>query len=199
MIKRVMDIICASLGLVLTLPLWIIIAVWIVMDNPGPVFFIHRRVGKHGKEFGMVKFRSMVVNQMSGALQVTAKDDARITRAGAFLRHYKLDELPQFWNVLLGDMSMVGPRPEAPVYMKHYTPEDRTLILSVKPGITDLASLKFRHEETLLAGSNDPLKAYIEKILPKKLRYTRFYITHASIGYDIKLLLETFKTVLMKG
>lgn len=197
--KRMMDLVCACAGLLLSFPFWFIIAIWIKMDSTGPVFFVHKRVGRYGKEFGMFKFRTMVVSQPSAVLQVTAKNDQRITRVGTFLRHYKLDELPQFLNVLLGQMSMVGPRPEASGYMKYYTPEERALILSVKPGMTDLASLKFRHEETLLAQSNDPLEAYIKKILPKKMRYIRFYITHASLGYDISLLFETFKIVLMKG
>ena len=198
--KRVMDIVCALLGLMVTAPLWVIIFLWIKCTSPGPVFFIHTRVGRHGRLFGMLKFRSMVVTQkVVGQLQITSKNDPRITRVGAFLRHYKLDELPQLWNVLVGQMSLVGPRPEVPQYMARYTQKDRDMMLSVKPGITDLASIRFRHEETILAQYNDPLQAYFDHVLPKKLRYMRFYITHASLGYDIRLIFDTLRIVLHKG
>jgi lipopolysaccharide/colanic/teichoic acid biosynthesis glycosyltransferase len=196
-IKRGIDIIGAAFGLVILLPALICIAIWIICDNPGPIFFIQKRMGRNGKIFNMIKFRSMVVKQHTN-LKVTASNDSRITKAGAWLRRTKIDELPQLWNVLAGDMSLVGPRPEIPEYMEYYPEKDKALVLSVQPGMTDLASLRFCHEEEILAQYDDTLKAYCNKVLPKKLTYIRFYITHQSIGFDIQLIWETIAAICKK-
>lgn len=193
-VKRSIDIFCAISGLVVCLPILLVVACWVKIDSQGSVFFKQVRVGKNGSLFKIIKFRSMVVKQDS-AIKVTAGNDPRITKAGKFLRRYKIDELPQLWNVLVGQMSMVGPRPEVPEYMAKYPEKDRKLILSVKPGITDLASLRFYDEEKILQRYQDPLQAYFTKVLPKKLSYNRFYIKHQSVAFDLYLMLLTLGAI----
>lgn len=195
MSKRIVDITASLAGLIVMAPLLLVLTLWIKLDSPGPVFFRQVRVGKGGQLFRIFKFRTMTVNQSPDAAQITVGGDARITQAGAFLRRTKLDELPQLFNVLKGEMSLVGPRPEVPKYVEYYSPENRRVVLSVRPGITDLASIAFRHENDILAKEPDPERAYIHKILPRKLRYCRFYVQKQSLAYDLQLILQTLKAV----
>ncbi len=197
MIKRLLDILVASVALILLLPLLLLVALWIKLDSPGPVFFRQERVGQHGRSFSIFKFRTMHTRQPAGGLQITAGNDPRITRAGAFLRQNKLDELPQLIDVLRGTMSLVGPRPEVPRYVAEYPAERRERLLSVRPGITDFASLRFRHESDLLAGASDPEREYLDVILPEKLRVASNSVEHASLSADLRALGLTLRTVLL--
>jgi len=198
-LKRAFDLCAASTGLVLLAPVLTMIALWIKLDSRGPVFFRQQRVGQFGRLFDIHKFRTMTVRQQQGALQITVGDDARITRSGAFLRKYKLDELPQLIDVVRGCMSIVGPRPEVPRYMAYYPEEARRRILSVKPGITDRASLEFRDENAMLAGAADPEQVYIERILPIKQAYYLQYVQQQSFWFDIKIILQTIYLVFMRN
>jgi len=189
--KRLFDLAFTLPGLVLLSPLFAAIAVWIKWDSPGPVFFRQTRVGRGGRPFCIVKFRTMVADAEALGDKVTAGGDPRITRAGAFLRRYKLDELPQLINVVKGEMSLVGPRPEVPEYVAHYPEAVRAKVLSVPPGITDRASLEFRSENELLAGAADPHAYYVSEILPRKLAYYEAYADHRSLWGDLKLVLRT--------
>lgn len=191
MAKRLFDVFCAGLGLLLLSPLWILVAIWIKLDSPGPVLFRQERVGRFGQPFFIHKFRSMRVDAPVLGPQITVGDDPRITRSGRFLRASKIDELPQLWDVFRGAMSLVGPRPEVPRYVALYTPEQRELVLSVRPGITDPASLQFRHESEILARAADPEREYVEVILPAKLRIAGDYVRHASVWGDLRLILAT--------
>lgn len=191
MAKRLFDVFCAGLGLLLLSPLWILVAIWIKLDSPGPVLFRQERVGRFGQPFFIHKFRSMRVDAPALGPQITVGDDPRITRSGRFLRASKIDELPQLWDVLRGAMSLVGPRPEVPRYVALYTPAQRELVLSVRPGITDPASLQFRHESEILARAADPEREYVEVILPAKLRIAGDYVRHASVWGDLRLILAT--------
>lgn len=191
MAKRLFDVFCAGLGLLLLSPLWILVAIWIKLDSPGPVLFRQERVGRFGQPFFIHKFRSMRVDAPARGPQITVGDDPRITRSGRFLRASKIDELPQLWDVLRGAMSLVGPRPEVPRYVALYTPEQRELVLSVRPGITDPASLQFRHESEILARAADPEREYVEVILPAKLRIAGDYVRDASVWGDLRLILAT--------
>ena len=197
MLKRLMDIVVAALALVLLAPLLALVALWIKLDSPGPVFFRQERVGRHGKPFRIFKFRTMTASQPAGGLQITSSQDARITRAGAFLRSTKLDELPQLIDVLRGTMSLVGPRPEVPRYVSEYSAVQRERLLSVRPGITDFASLRFRNEGDLLAKAQDPEREYLEVILPDKLRVASNYVEHASLTADLRALGLTLRTVFL--
>lgn len=188
---RIVDILAALTGLVLLCPLFVIIALWIVLDNPGPVFYRQQRVGRNGKDFGLWKFRSMRVGSDKAGLITVGERDNRITRAGYYIRKYKLDELPQLINVLAGDMSLVGPRPEVRKYVDLYTPEQRN-VLSVRPGITDYASIEYIDENRLLAQSADPDKTYIEEIVPAKIALNMRYINHQTIGEYFKIIFLTF-------
>lgn len=190
MTKRTFDIVCSGLGLVLLAPLFVVIAVWIKLDSRGPIFFRQIRVGRFGKTFKIYKFRTMVAGAESKGRQITAGDDSRITRAGRILRKHKLDELPQLINVLKGEMSLVGPRPEVPKYVEMFK-ENYQVILGVTPGITDFASLKFRQESALLHTANDPESLYIREILPEKIRLAKEYVANASLLLDIKVILMT--------
>jgi lipopolysaccharide/colanic/teichoic acid biosynthesis glycosyltransferase len=191
MSKRLFDLICAGLGLVILSPLLLLIAAWVKLDSTGSVFFRQDRVGLHGKTFRIHKFRTMITDAEKRGLQITVGNDSRITRSGAFLRRYKLDELPQLIDVVIGTMSLVGPRPEVPKYVAYYPAEVRDLVLSVKPGITDLASIEFKDENTLLGQSDNPEQAYKEHILPIKLHYyTQCAQTH-SLWLDLKLIFRT--------
>ncbi len=186
LLKRLFDIAASAIGLLLLAPVLLGIAVWIKRDSPGPVFFRQERIGRHGQPFRIYKFRSM--RQDNAGLQITVGEDARITRSGRFIRAYKLDELPQLINVLLGDMSIVGPRPEVPRYVALYPAEVRAEVLSVRPGITDLASVQYRSESTLLAQSSNPEQTYVDTILPAKLALCRQYVRERSFWLDLRII-----------
>jgi len=189
--KRVFDILFSSLGLVLLFPVFIGISALIVIDTKGPIFFRQERVGRHLCNFKIHKFRTMIVNASDFGPSITIDLDPRVTRVGKILRKYKLDELPQLIDVLLGDMSLVGPRPEVPKYVDAYSDADKKIIFSVKPGITDKASIEFRNENELIANSSDVESVYLEKILPIKLVYYRDYVETHSLWLDIKIILKT--------
>jgi lipopolysaccharide/colanic/teichoic acid biosynthesis glycosyltransferase len=195
MAKRLMDLLLAGIGLLVLLPLFAAIAAWIKLDSPGPVFFRQERVGRNGRLFRIHKFRTMVSDEALAHRQITVGADPRITRAGQWLRHSKLDELPQFIDVLRGDMSLVGPRPEVPRYVAQYPAALREKVLSVRPGITDLASLEFRRESELLAKAADPEREYVEVVMPQKLRYAAQYVDEASIATDLRIIGLTLKTL----
>ena len=195
MLKRTLDIATSATGLVLLAPLMLLIALSIKLDSPGPVFFRQVRVGRHGQPFCIFKFRTMTQMQASGAPQLTVATDARITRTGRWLRRSKLDELPQLIDVLRGTMSLVGPRPEVPRYVEHYPAESRERVLSVRPGITDFASVHYRNEGELLARAADPEREYLDVILPSKLRYAMHYVDNVSVADDLRVLGLTLRTV----
>lgn len=197
MLKRLFDFVSSLIGLVLLSPVFLIIAIWIRIDSEGPVFYRQPRVGKDGRDFSIFKFRSMRRGADKGRLITVGGRDARVTRAGYYIRKYKFDELPQLINVLTGDMSLVGPRPEVRKYVNLYN-ERQMKVLSVKPGITDLASIKYRNENELLEHADDPEKMYTEVIMPDKLEYNLRYINKQSFLYDIKLILLTFREVLKR-
>lgn len=189
-IKRIFDIICSGLGLVILSPFLLFVAIRIKMGSDGPVFFKQIRVGEKGKEFKILKFRTMVVDAEKLGRQITVGNDNRITKIGAFLRKYKIDELPQLINVFKGDMSLVGPRPEVPRYVKMYTEEQRK-VLDVKPGITDLASIRYRDENELLGKAENPDEFYINTIMPDKLALNVEYINKSNIFFDIYIIIKT--------
>lgn len=193
MIKRLFDIVCAALGLLLLLPVMLSIATWVRLDSPGPALFRQTRIGRFGRPFTIHKFRTMRVEP--GAA-ITVGADRRITKAGAWLRASKLDELPQLWDVLRGAMSLVGPRPELPHYVALYPADLRDQVLAVRPGITDPASLAFSHEAELLAAASDPEREYREVILPAKLRLSADYAAVAGLATDLQLILATLGRVL---
>jgi len=193
--KRIFDMVGAAAGLLLTAPLFLYIAWRIRREDGGPVFFRGRRVGRGGTEFRIFKFRTMVVNAEALGGPSTADDDPRVTRIGKFLRKTKLDELPQLINVLIGEMSLVGPRPEVKIYADLFSEEERA-ILSVRPGITDWASLWNSDEGALLAGSPDPEKAYLETIRPEKIRLQLKYVRERTFWKDLRILLQTIRVVL---
>ena len=192
--KRIFDVTASACGLILLSPLFLGIAVIIKLTSKGPVFYIQKRMGKNFKEFNLYKFRSMIVDADKKGLQITSGDDPRITKIGKFIRKTKLDELPQLINVLKGDMSLVGPRPEVKKYVM-LKKEDYEKVLSVKPGITDLAAIEFRDEEKILEKYNDKEKAYIEIILPKKIELYKKYIDNISFKNDINIILKTLKVL----
>ncbi|OWQ87495.1 sugar transferase [Roseateles aquatilis] len=191
MAKRLFDIVCAGLGLLLLSPLLLVVAAWIKLDSAGPVMFRQERVGRFGKPFRIHKFRTMRVDAPALGPQITVGADARITRSGQWLRATKIDELPQLWDVLRGAMSLVGPRPEVPRYVAMYPAELREVVLSVRPGITDPASLSFRDESELLARAEDPEREYVEVVMPMKLRLAADYVRNASLAGDVRLILAT--------
>ena len=186
LLKRLFDMAASGIGLLLLAPLLLVLAVWIKCDSAGPVFFLQERVGLCGKLFRIIKFRSM--RQNNAGLQITVGEDARITRSGRFIRAYKLDELPQLINVLLGDMSLVGPRPEVPRYVALYPADVREEVLSVRPGMTDLASVQYRSESDLLAASSDPELTYTTVILPAKLALYQQYVRQRSLWLDVRII-----------
>ena len=192
---RFCDIVLSCLGLLLLSPLFAVVAVWIVIDNPGPIFYRQMRVGKDGKDFGLLKFRSMRVGADKSSLITIGEHDSRITRAGYYIRKYKLDELPQLWNVLIGDMSLVGPRPEVRRYVDMYTDEQRQ-VLTVRPGITDYASIEYIDENRLLAQAEDPDRTYIEEIMPAKIAMNMRYIEHQTLGEYLKIIFLTFAKII---
>ncbi|MEM7725446.1 MAG: sugar transferase [Cyanobacteria bacterium P01_A01_bin.45] len=197
MLKRIFDLLASLGGTLILSPIFMAIAIWVKLDSPGPIFFRQTRIGKTGKEFKIYKFRTMVVNAERLGAQITVGKDKRITRSGEFLRKYKLDELPQLFNVIQGDMSLVGPRPEVPKYVALYNPQQRQ-VLKVSPGITDLASLEFRNENELLSRARDPEATYIDEIMPRKLALNMQYISQANISFDIMIIFKTLWSVLVK-
>lgn len=189
-VKRIFDFVCSTLGLIILSPVLIVIAIRIKTGSDGPVFFKQIRVGENNKEFEILKFRTMVVDAEKLGRQITVGNDSRITKIGAFLRKYKLDELPQLINVFKGDMSLVGPRPEVPRYVKLYNEEQRN-VLKVKPGITDLASIRYRDENELLGEAENPDEFYINTIMPDKLALNLEYINNNNVFIDIYIILKT--------
>ncbi|MDC8784116.1 sugar transferase [Roseateles koreensis] len=196
MAKRLFDVICALAGLIALAPLLLIVSLWIKCDSAGPVLFRQERVGRFGRPFDIHKFRTMRVDAPSLGPQITIGADPRITRIGRFLRATKLDELPQLWDVLRGAMSLVGPRPEVPRYVALYPAEVRDVVLSVRPGITDLASIEYRDEASLLAQSTDPERTYVELVMPAKLVYAQRYVASRSFWGDVSLILKTLRAIL---
>lgn len=194
MSKRAFDLVGAMLGLFLLAPLLLLTALWIRIDSPGPVLYRQQRVGRGGRLFTIYKFRTMHQRPVDGP-QLTVGADPRVTRAGRFLRHYKLDELPQLWNVVEGSMSLVGPRPEVPRYVDCYPPEQRRVVLSVAPGITDWAAIRYRDENAILARSADPERAYVEAVLPVKLDYYVRYVKERSFWGDLRILAHTLAAI----
>ena len=195
MAKRIFDLVFTIPGIVVLAPVFVIIAILIKYDSSGVVFFRQERVGRYGKIFRIYKFRTMIENAERHGKQITVGRDARITAVGNFLRKYKLDELPQLFNVLLGDMSLVGPRPEVRHYVDYWT-QEQMHVLDVRPGITDPASIKFRNENELMEKAEDPENYYINVIMQEKIRLYLEYVENASFWYDIKLIFATFKVII---
>lgn len=194
MIKRIFDIVCTLVGIGILLPVFLCISLAIVISSGFPVFYLQSRVGKNNRDFKLLKFRTMHAGADKKGLLTVGGRDPRVTAAGYYLRKYKLDELPQLFNVLVGDMSLVGPRPEVRKYVELYNAEQRQ-VLSVKPGITDPASLKFIDENDLLAKSPDPEKTYIEEIMPEKLALNKEYIQHHNFVTDLGIIFATLKKI----
>ena len=190
-IKRAFDIAFSATALLLLAPLLAVIALWVRRDSPGPVIYRQERVGRYGQLFRIYKFRTMHPRAEAAGPPLTVGADGRITRAGHWLRRTKIDELPQLFNVLLGHMSLVGPRPEVPRYVALYPDDLRTLVLSVRPGITDAASIEFRNESHILGQSSDPERIYVEQILPIKLQHAVHYAGHHSLWGDLKIIART--------
>lgn len=193
--KRLFDILFSGCGLLMLSPLFIVVAIWIKLDSKGPVFYRQTRVGRGNKDFRLYKFRSMRVDADKQGLLTVGGHDSRVTRSGYFIRKYKLDELPQLINVFVGDMSLVGPRPEVRRYVDMYS-EEQLHVLDVRPGITDAASIKYRNENDLLAAAADPEKYYIEVIMPDKLSINLEYVQHHSLLNDLKLIFKTFNAII---
>ena len=192
--KRIFDVTASGLGLLLLSPLFLIVAIWIRLDSPGPVFYRQTRVGRYNKDFRLLKFRSMRVGSDKKGLITVGGRDPRVTRSGYYIRKYKLDELPQLINVFKGDMSLVGPRPEVRKYVDLYTPE-QLHVLDVRPGITDMASIRYRNENELLEQAADPEQFYRDTVMQDKLRINLKYVSDHSFFKDIKIILMTFKAV----
>ena len=190
MLKRAFDLIVSSLVILIALPVWLAVAVATKLDSPGPVLYRPARIGKGGKPFTIYKFRTMVADAPQKGPGITGLDDPRVTRVGRFLRKLKIDEMPQLINVFKGDMSIVGPRPEDPRYVAHYTPEQRR-VLSVRPGMASPTFIKYRHEEEVLATAGDDVEqVYLTQILPDKLHMDLEYIQQQSFAYDLAILAQ---------
>jgi len=196
--KRILDLTLVIPGLLVIWPFFLVVSIWIKMDSNGPVFFRQERVGRNGKLFRIYKFRTMMKDAESVGPKVTAGADPRITRSGTFLRKYKLDELPQLINVLKGEMSIVGPRPEVPEFVVLWPEDLRNTILSVSPGITDIASIEYRNENELLEGAANPAEKYITEIMPIKLRYYATYIHKQNLLLDVWLIIKTVSLIFKK-
>ena len=194
MIRDLFDQILALFGIIILSPLLILISIWILLDSRGGVFYVQERIGLKGKPFGLIKFRTMRPESDKKGKLTVGDRDPRITKAGYSLRKYKLDELPQLFNVLFGQMRFVGPRPEVADYVNLYT-DEQIRVLSVKPGITDYASLKYFKESELLAQSSDPRKTYIEEIMPEKIRINLEYIERKSFGEDMSIIAKTIARI----
>ena len=193
--KRLFDIVASGLGLLCLSPLLLIVAIWIKLDSPGPVFFRQVRVGRYNKDFRIFKFRSMRVGSDKGSQITVGGHDSRITRSGYFIRQTKIDELPQLINVFIGDMSLVGPRPEVRHYVDMWKPE-QLHVLDVRPGITDPASIRYRNENELLEKAEDPEKYYVEVIMQDKIKLYLEYVEKHSFLYDLKLIFQTFFVII---
>ncbi len=198
MAKRLFDLLLSTLGLLLLAPLLLLIAALIKLDSPGPVMFRQERVGRFGRPFRIHKFRTMRHEPTGQGLQITVGADRRITRVGGFLRASKLDELPQLLDVWLGDMSLVGPRPEVPRYVAHYPAELRDKVLSVRPGITDIASIEYRDESAVLARAANPEHAYVHEVLPHKLALAARYVERSSLWLDVWLIWRTVVAIVRR-
>ncbi|OUR75200.1 hypothetical protein A9Q75_18015 [Colwellia psychrerythraea] len=196
MIKRIFDLFFALSGLIFLSPFLIVIALWIKLDSKGAVFFKQKRVGQFEKEIDVYKFRSMVTDAESKGLKITVGRDPRITNSGHFIRKYKIDELAQLINVVNGTMSLVGPRPEVQEYIDEYPQSIKDKVLSVKPGITDFASIEFKDENSILEGVENPNDVYINEILPIKQKYYIQYVEEQSIYLDIKLIFKTLIAII---
>ena len=192
--KRFFDVLASGLGLLVLSPLFLVLAIWIKLDSNGPVFYRQVRVGRNNRDFRIFKFRSMRVGADKGSLVTIGGHDPRVTRSGYFIRKFKLDELPQLINVFIGDMSLVGPRPEVRHYVDYWTPEQMH-VLDVRPGITDPASIKYRNENELMGQVDDPEKFYIEVIMQEKIRLYLEYVENHSFLGDIGLIIKTFWTI----
>lgn len=194
MTKRTFDLVLATIGLIVLSPVLIAIAVLVKVDSRGPALFRQERVGRHGRPFTMLKFRTMRAEPQAAGSLLTVADDTRVTRVGRFLRRTKLDELAQLLNVVRGEMSLVGPRPEMARYVELYPPTIRETVLSVRPGITDYAALAFRDEAALLGGT-DPETTYVSTILPRKLELYQRYVAEQSLATDVRLILLTIRAL----
>ena len=190
MLKRIFDIIFSSLGLILLLPLNILIAILIKLDSKGPVLYVQDRVGLFNSDFKIYKYRTMYLESDKLGLLTLGEDDSRVTKIGFYLRKYKIDELPQLMNVLIGNMSFVGPRPEIRKYVNYYSKEDMQ-ILKIKPGVTGYASIKYINETEILEQSEDPEKIYIEEIMPDKIKLNKVYISKNNIIIDFIIIIKT--------
>ena len=195
MAKRLFDLLASGIGLLVLAPVLLGIALAIKLESRGPVFFRQERVGRFGKAFRIHKFRTMVTDAERRGLQITVGADARVTKVGAVLRKYKLDELAQLIDVFLGDMSLVGPRPEVPRYVACYPAGAREIVLSVKPGITDRASIEYKDENEILGKAADPHKAYVDEVLPVKIRYYVDYVRNRSFWGDIRIIFATLLAI----
>lgn len=193
--KRLFDVFASGCGLLVLSPIFLIMAIWIKLDSEGSVFYRQVRVGRNNNDFRIFKFRSMRVGSDKGSLVTIGGRDPRITRSGYFIRKYKLDEFPQLINVFLGEMSLVGPRPEVRHYVNYRT-EEQMHVLDVRPGITDPASIKFRNENELMEKAKDPEDYYINVIMQEKIKLYLEYVQNASFWYDIKLIFQTFKEII---
>ena len=198
MAKRLFDLLLSSIGLLMLAPVLLLIAALVKLDSPGPVMFRQERVGRFGRPFHIHKFRTMRHEPAGQGLQITVGADRRITRVGGFLRASKLDELPQLLDVWLGDMSLVGPRPEVPRYVAHYPAELREKVLSVRPGITDIASIEYRDESAVLARATDPEHAYVHEVLPHKLALAARYVERSSLWLDVWLIWRTVLAIVRR-
>ena len=197
--KRIFDVILALLLIILLSPVMFLAALWVRLDTPGPALFRQERIGRYGAPFTILKFRSMVVDQKEGSALVTQSSDARITRSGRVLRKLKIDELPQLVNVIRGEMSFVGPRPEVQRFVDLYPEACRRKVLSVRPGITDNASMLFRNESEILDASVDPQSEYVTRIMPKKLELYEEYVDNQSFTRDLSLILKTFISIFWRN
>lgn len=198
LVKRLFDWVVSGLALLVLSPVFLAIALAVKVDSSGPVFFRQQRVGRFGHPFSIHKFRTMVTDAEARGIQITVGADPRVTSVGRVLRRYKLDELPQLIDVFAGTMSLVGPRPEVPRYVEYYPVDVRDLVLSVRPGITDRASIEFRNENDILGRAADPHEAYVSEILPVKLGYYCEYVRTRTFGGDLKIILQTMYAVVMR-
>jgi lipopolysaccharide/colanic/teichoic acid biosynthesis glycosyltransferase len=197
LIKRIFDFTCALIGLIVLLPVFGLLALLVKLDSPGPVFYLQERVGKRGAVFRIIKFRTMRINAEESG-QITVGNDERVTGIGHALRRFKADELPQLINVLRGEMSLVGPRPEVPRYVACYPADVRNVVLSVLPGLTDWASIEFRNESGILSDAQDPERFYVEEILPAKLDYCVRYVRQRSFLMDLRIIVLTLFSLVPK-
>lgn len=196
MSKRLFDVICSCVGLLLLSPVFLLIGLVLKVTSPGPIFFLQERIGLKGKPFNIIKFRTMTPTNQADGLKITIGADSRITTTGNFLRKSKLDELPQLVNVLKGEMSLVGPRPEVAEYINEYPRDVLDKILSVRPGITDRAAIELSDEASLLASMSDPKKAYVSEIMPIKANYYLEYVDNNSVTEDVKIIFSTLLKIL---